>query len=138
MGLPVPEDRRYLEEALETVKPRARTLLEAAEMLRFYLVEEIDYDPEAARKFLTPDIAPVLERLLEELSGVEFKDEPLERLFRGLAEETGLKLKKIAQPVRVALTGKTVSPGLFEIMRILGRERVLRRLRRALEFIRTR
>ncbi|WP_297056095.1 glutamate--tRNA ligase [Thermosulfurimonas sp.] len=138
LGLPVPEDRRYLEEALETVKPRARTLLEAAEMLRFYLVEEIDYDPEAARKFLTPDIAPVLERLLEELSRVEFKDEPLERLFRGLAEETGLKLKKIAQPVRVALTGKTVSPGLFEIMRILGRERVLRRLRRALEFIRTR
>ncbi|MBX6422666.1 glutamate--tRNA ligase [Thermosulfurimonas sp. F29] len=137
LGLPVPE-KAYLVEALETVKPRARTLLEAAEMLAFYLVEEVTYDPKAAEKFLTPEMEPVFERLVRELAGVEFSDEALERLFRGLSEELGLKLKKIAQPVRVALTGKTVSPGLFEVMRVLGRERVLRRLQRALEFIRKR
>ncbi len=137
LGLPIPE-KTYLMEALETVKPRARTLLEAAEMLTFYLVEEVTYDPQAAEKFLTSEMAPVFERLIRELSQVEFTDEGLEKLFRGLAEELGLKLKKIAQPVRVALTGKTVSPGLFEIMRILGRERVRRRLEKALHFIRTR
>ena len=76
--------------------------------------------------------------MIKELSRVEFTDEALEKLFRGLSEELGLKLKKIAQPVRVALTGKTVSPGLFEIMRVLGRERVIRRLDRALHFLRTR
>ncbi len=135
LGLPIPEDESYLQEALETVKPRARTLLEAAEMLRFYLEEEITYDPSAAHKFLTPEIVPLFNKLLTELKKVPFTDEALEKLFRNLAEEEGLKLKKIAQPVRVALTGKTVSPGLFEIMRILGRERVLARLRRALNFI---
>ncbi|RUM88882.1 MAG: glutamate--tRNA ligase [Thermodesulfatator sp.] len=134
LGLPLPRED-YLQAALATVQPRARTLKEAAEMLTFYLVEEVEYQPEAARKFLTPEIAPVLERLLRALEEVEFTDEALERLFRGMAEETGLKLKKIAQPVRVALTGKTVSPGLFEIMRILGRERVLRRLKRALNYL---
>ncbi|QJA06094.1 glutamate--tRNA ligase [Thermosulfurimonas marina] len=134
LGLPLPEEE-YLRAALATVQPRARTLKEAAEMLAFYLVEEVDYDPEAARKFLTPEVAPVFKRLLKELREVEFSDEALEKLFRGLAEEMGLKLKKIAQPVRVALTGKTVSPGLFEIMRILGRERVLRRLERALQYL---
>ena len=134
LGLPIPE-KDYLLQALETVKPRARTLLEAAEMMRFYLEEEISYDPKAAEKFLTPEIVPVLERLIQELAQVEFEDEALEKLFRGVAEELGLKLKKIAQPVRVALTGKTVSPGLFEIMRILGRERVLKRLEKALKYI---
>ncbi len=137
LGLPIPE-KNYLVEALETVKPRARTLLEAAEMLTFYLVEEVTYEPKAAEKFLTSEMVPVFERLIKELSRVEFTDEALEKLFRGLSEELGLKLKKIAQPVRVALTGKTVSPGLFEIMRVLGRERVIRRLDRALHFLRTR
>ncbi len=124
-----------LREALETVKPRARTLLEAAEMMKFYFVEEVTYEESAAEKFLTEEVVPVFERLLKELKEVEFEDEPLEKLFRGLAEELGVKLKKVAQPVRVALTGKTVSPGLFEVMRILGRERVLKRLEKALKFI---
>ena len=138
LGLPIPKNKTYLLQALETIKPRARTLLEAAEMLAFYLVEKVDYDPQAAQKFLTPEISPILERLIYDLSQIEFTDEALEKLFRKLAAETGVKLKYIAQPVRVALTGKTVSPGLFEIMRILGRARVLHRLEEALKFIQTR
>ncbi len=135
LGLKV-SDEDMLRQAVETVKPRARTLAEMAEMMRFYFVDQVEYEEKAARKFLKPDIAPVLERLVKELEVLEkFEEEPLEKLFRGLAEEYQLKLKHIAQPVRVALTGRTVSPGLFEIMDILGKETVLARLQRALQYI---
>ncbi|NPB08907.1 MAG: glutamate--tRNA ligase [Thermodesulfobacteria bacterium] len=131
-----PQDPRFLK-AVESVKPRARTLKEMAEMMRFYFVDEIEFDPKAADKFLKEDIAPVLERLIRELEALpEFKEETLETLFRSLAEEYQLKLKHIAQPVRVALTGRTVSPGLFEVMDILGKETVIKRLKRALDHIR--
>ncbi len=135
LGLHV-QDEDMLLKAVETVKPRARTLAEMAEMMRFYFVDQVEYEEKAARKFLKPDIAPVLERLVKELSALEkFEEEPLERLFRDLAEEYQLKLKHIAQPVRVALTGRTVSPGLFEIMDILGKETVLARIKKALQYI---
>ncbi|MBF0551478.1 MAG: hypothetical protein HQK60_13195 [Deltaproteobacteria bacterium] len=58
----------------------------------------------------------------------------MEEIFRTMAESLGLKLGKIAQPVRVALCGKTASPGLFEVMSVLGRDRVLARLKAAREF----
>ncbi|MBA2848029.1 glutamate--tRNA ligase [Thermosulfuriphilus ammonigenes] len=131
-------DEGYLRRAIETVQTRAKTLAEMAEMLLFYF-KEPDYDPKAAQKFLKPEVLPALERLAGELKELpEFSNEELlEKLFRGLAEEMGLKLKNIAQPVRVALTGKTVSPGLFEIISLLGKERVISRLKRAIEFIKS-
>ncbi|HHI96606.1 MAG TPA: glutamate--tRNA ligase, partial [Thermodesulfatator atlanticus] len=93
------------------------------------------YEEKAARKFLTPKIVPILAELIKELENLpSFEEKDLERLFRGLAEKHQIKLKHIAQPVRVALTGRTVSPGLFEIMDVLGRETVLKRLRKALEY----
>ena len=132
-----PEDQRFLK-AVESVKPRARTLKEMAEMMRFYFVddEQIEYDPKGAKKFFKPEIIPVMEELIQKLEQIpQFDEKNLESLFRGLAEEHGLKLKQIAQPVRLALTGRTVSPGLFEIMDILGKDVVLNRLKRAIEFI---
>ncbi len=131
---PAPQDPKFLK-AVETVKPRARTLKEMAQMMLFYFVPEIAYEEKAARKFLTRKIVPILAELIKELENLpSFEEGDLERLFRGLAEKHQLKLKHIAQPVRVALTGRTVSPGLFEIMDVLGRETVLKRLRKALEY----
>ncbi len=131
---PEPQDPKFLK-AVETVKPRARTLKEMAQMMLFYFVPEITYEEKAARKFLTPKIVPILAELITELENLpSFEEKDLERLFRGLAEKHQIKLKHIAQPVRVALTGRTVSPGLFEIMDVLGRETVLKRLRKALEY----
>ena len=132
---PPTEDPKFLK-AVESVKPRARTLKEMAEMMRFYFVPEVEYEEKAARKFLTPEIAPALKELTKRLEALpSFEEDSLEKLFRDLAAEFQLKLKHIAQPVRVALTGRTVSPGLFEIMDILGKETVLKRLRKALEYI---
>ena len=65
----------------------------------------------------------------------DFSEENLENAFKAAMDQTGLKLGKIAQPVRVALTGKTASPGIFEVSAILGKDKVLSRLQKAIRFI---
>jgi len=87
---------------------------------------------------LTPAIAPVLKKLLvrfESLPG--FSKEIWEETFKKLVEEEGIKMGQLAQPVRVALTGRTASPGLFDVMEVLGRDRTLFRLRKGLELAQT-
>ncbi len=122
----------FMAAAIRTLRPRVHTLVEMAEAMRFYMVEEIEFDPEAAAKFLTAEMVPVFSRLISELSALAtFDEETLEPVFRNTAQELKVKLGKIAQPVRVALTGGTKSPGLFEIMEVLGKDAVIERLKRA-------
>jgi glutamyl-tRNA synthetase len=131
-------DRPYVSRAAENLRTRSRTLVEMAESGSFYFQEEVDYDPEAASKFLTPEYEGHLEAVAEGLPGIlDYTKDGLEAFLRSLAEERGTKLKWIAQAVRVALTGRTVSPGIDEVMVILGEERVIRKLRRAIDRIRT-
>lgn len=122
----------YLNRALATVKERGKTLQELADMSAFYFQETIAYEPKAAAKFLTPDHRALLAEIGAALQGVPFTILALEEAFHKLAAARNLKLGALAQPLRVALTGKTASPGLFEIMEILGPERVTRRLKAAL------
>ncbi len=131
--------RDYLVRAIVTLQPRAKTLAEMADMMDFYLLEEIEYNPKAAKKFLKPAMVPVFEDLINKLKALsEFTEESLEKVFRATSEELGVKLGKIAQPVRVALTGRTASPGLFEIIDILGRNKTIARLEAALEYMKKR
>ncbi|MCU4138507.1 MAG: Glutamyl- or glutaminyl-tRNA synthetase [Thermodesulfobacteria bacterium] len=125
----------YLLSAIETVKTRSKTLVEMADMIKFYLVEDVSYDLDGAKKFLIPEIKSLLKKIAEDLKDLPLEEKKLEEYFRNLAEESGIKLKNIAQAVRVALTGKTVSPGLFEIIKVLGKERVEKRLKKAIDFI---
>jgi glutamyl-tRNA synthetase len=128
--------KEYLLSAIETVKTRSKTLVEMAEMIEFYLVEEVSYDLNGAKKFLVSEIKPLLQKIVEDLKEIPLEEEKkLEEYFREISEKAGIKLKNIAQAVRIALTGKTVSPSLFEIMKVLGKEKVEKRLKRALEFI---
>ncbi|HOV86572.1 MAG TPA: glutamate--tRNA ligase, partial [Syntrophobacteraceae bacterium] len=127
----------YVAKAVRTLQPRARTLVEMADALRFFLVDRVEPDPEAARKFLTRAMEQPFEKLISALDQLEtFTEEGLERVFQQVVTELGIKLGKIAQPVRVALTGTTVSPGLFEIIDVLGKETVLERLKSSLDLIR--
>ncbi len=122
--------------AIRTLKERSRTLKEMAEGMRFYFTERVDYEPKAAKKFLKPTMIPYFSQLVACLESLEAFDESrVESCFRKVTEENQIKLGKIAQPVRVALTGKTVSPGLFEVMEVLGKEKTLERLRAALQFL---
>lgn len=131
-------DRRKLEQAVETLKPRSKTLVEMAESARFYFEEEIVYEPKGDAKFLKPDVVPLLQDVRGRVEKADegFTRQELEAILAEYVEETKIKLGSVAQPLRVALTGKTASPGLFEVMEILGKETVLERVDQAIEHIR--
>lgn len=114
---------------MDGLKQRARTLVELAEAAGFYVRPRPLPVAEKALRLLDPAAREVLGALTQALAGVEPWDEAgLEAACRAKAEALGLGFGKLAQPLRVALTGSTVSPGIFEIMRVLGRAEVLGRL----------
>jgi glutamyl-tRNA synthetase len=130
------DDDDLLIKVIETLQARSKTLEEMAQSALFYFADEIDYEEKAARKFLKPAVLETLQLLLAQLETLEsFSEENLETAFKTVMEQTGLKLGKIAQPVRVALTGRTASPGIFEVAAIIGKEKVVSRLKKAIGFI---
>ncbi|MBI3797098.1 MAG: glutamate--tRNA ligase [Deltaproteobacteria bacterium] len=132
-GYPLPTDDEWLARALATLQTRAKTLSELVELAHFYLSDEFTLEAKAASKFLTPTIFPLLRRLRARLATVSvWTEQEIEHVFASVMEEEQLKLGQIAQPVRVALTGGTASPGIFEVMVVLGKERTLARLDRVL------
>jgi glutamyl-tRNA synthetase len=121
---------------VKTLQERARTMLEMADGAAFYYREDFDYDPVAADKFLKPDVTPLFEALLDALAKLaDFRHDAIESVFKELCVTRGIKMGQIGPPVRIALCGGTVSPGIYEVMEALGREETARRLRRALKFI---
>jgi glutamyl-tRNA synthetase len=129
-------DPNLLRKAILSLRERSKTLVEMADLSGFYFCEEIAYDEKAAGKFLIPDIVPVLEQMIASLSKESNLDKKIgHRFIQQLAEERGESLVKIAQPIRVALTGKTASPPIDEVMEVLGKETVIKRLQKAIEYI---
>ncbi len=121
---------------IETLKERAKTLGQMAEDALFYFKEDVTYEEKAARKFLTPDKAELFRMLIERLASLDpFTRDAIQDAFDSVLREKRLGLGKLAQPVRVALTGTTVSPGIFETIEALGRKRTVKRLKDACEFI---
>ncbi len=118
-----------IEQALAAVRLRARSLRDAADALDFYFREPPELDPKAAAKFLTPESAPTLAELSTVLKACErWQAAELEERVVAWSTARDIKMKDIAQPARVALTGRKASPGLFEVMEVLGRDRTLSRL----------
>jgi glutamyl-tRNA synthetase len=132
-GLPVPADRAWLRRAVETLRERAKTLGELADLLRFYVVDEIELAAKAVAAHLRPEIAPALADLTHRLeTAAPWNATTIEAAFHDTIARHGLALGKLAQPVRVAVTGGTASPGIFDVLDVLGRERTIARLRAAL------
>jgi glutamyl-tRNA synthetase len=130
------ENKDRLLKIIETLHARSKTLDEMAESALFYFADEIRYEEKAAKKFLKPEAVEALQLLIDQFEKLEdFSEKNLEAAFQAVMDQTGAKLGKIAQPVRVALTGKTASPGIFEVTAILGREKVLSRLQKAIRYI---
>jgi glutamyl-tRNA synthetase len=133
-GYPVPKDLDWLEKMAATLKDRSKTLVELVEQAHYYLSDDISIDEKAAKKFLIPEIMEPLNTLIRKLSDLfEFSDIAVQQAFAQVLEQTGLSMGKLAQPVRVALTGSTVSPGIHEVIAVLGKERTLKRLNSAME-----
>jgi glutamyl-tRNA synthetase len=132
------EDRRpLLVAAAPLVQERSTVLSDAARMLRFLFVDDPAFAPDddAAAKNLGADAAPVVEAALTSLDPLaEWTAPEIETALKeALVDKLGLKPRKAFAPVRVAVTGRTVSPPLYESMELLGRERSLGRLRAGLE-----
>ncbi|OQX68451.1 MAG: glutamate--tRNA ligase [Sorangiineae bacterium NIC37A_2] len=131
-GIDSPSEER-VRAALPLIRERARDLKDAAHHLDFYFRSPPVMDEKALR-LLTPEVAPRLVELAARVeASPEFTTSSLEQLFTAEVERTGLKMKDLAQPVRVALSGRTASPGLYDVMIVLGKAESCLRLRAAAE-----
>ena len=133
-GYPVPQDKSWLEKMVKTLRERSKTLVELVDSATFYLTDDISIDEKAAKKFLTPQVRGPIAKLIERLTALDdFAEANIEQAFSAVLQEMGLSMGELAQPVRVALTGSTVSPGIHEVIAVLGKQRTLRRLSSALQ-----
>ncbi|MDH3998563.1 MAG: glutamate--tRNA ligase, partial [Desulfuromonadales bacterium] len=120
-------------EVVKTLQDRAKTIVEMAEGARFYFEAPTSYDEKAATKFLTADKADVLNMCIGQLQALDsFALEDVEGAFKAVMEQSGLKFGKIGPSVRVALVGGTVSPSIYDVVAVLGKEETVARLQKAL------
>jgi glutamyl-tRNA synthetase len=125
--------RQRLARAIPELKPRAKTLVELAENAMFYVAARPIATTADAAKLLTQDTRLLLGELGSDLTKSDWRPEALEARLRDFVSAKGLKLGAVAQPLRAALTGSLASPGIFEVMDVLGREETLGRIADAAE-----
>jgi glutamyl-tRNA synthetase len=135
LGIKAQNDK-FTQGVIKTLQPRSKTLIDMAKAAVFYYKDEIEFDKKAANKFLNSDILDMLQKAKLYIEDIkEYTQEELENIFKQIMEETGLKFGKIAQPLRVALTGTTTSPGIFEMLLALGKQKTLQRIQAAIKLI---
>jgi glutamyl-tRNA synthetase len=130
--------RERFEAAVALQRTRAKTLAELAASLVPYLSDRLDYDPElSARYRAQPELPAHLERLRDRYAALEpFAIEPLEAELRALADELGVKAGHLIHPLRLALTGSTAGPPVFDLVAAMGREATVRHLGHFLDYLR--
>lgn len=135
MGISAP-DRAQLVRIVVNQRERAKTLKEMAQASEYFFRDDFPVDETARTKFLTSATKPILVDFLEGFNALSSLDEEAQKpLIEGLTQKYNAKPVNIIQPIRVALCGKTVSPGIFEVIAILGKEKVGKRLAKAIESI---
>ncbi|MBU2569754.1 MAG: glutamate--tRNA ligase [Gammaproteobacteria bacterium] len=133
-----PTDGPDLVELVKVQKERCKTLVEMATISRYFYKDFDEYDEKAAKKNFKPESADVLQQLHDQFSGLNnWQGEALHQIVVNLAETLGLNLGKVAQPLRVAVCGTAVSPPIDMTLALLGREKTLARLVRAVDFIKS-
>ena len=134
----LPIDPDYLRRIVPLVQERIKTLSEAPDMLAYFFEETLDYDPASLIQRGMDSVgthAAVVraESDLASVPAIEFDHENLENILRATGEELGLSGRQFFGALRTAITGRTATPPLFEMMEVMGQERVLRRLGAAAE-----
>ncbi|HKK00250.1 MAG TPA: glutamate--tRNA ligase [Desulfotignum sp.] len=133
------ENDTFTHKVIATLQPRSKTLVEMAEAARFYYVDAPVLDEKAAAKFLTTAAGPMLTQTADAIDNLpDYTQEELEEVFKKTMADFNLGFGKIAQPLRVAVTGTTVSPGIFEMLLALGKDKTVARIRRAVSLIASR
>ena len=130
-------EREWFFRLLALVRPRVRKLDQFADELRPFLAETVTYDDSAVAKHLArPEVRNAIAALPETLAGLDpFTQDALEPALRALADAKGVKAAALIHATRVAVTGRAVSPGLFEVLELLGRDRSSTRVRNALRLL---
>lgn len=134
-GYKLPEKSKF-EKILCSLRQRGRTLVEIAEMADFYFTSEFQYDEQGVKKFFNYDSLKSLKEIKEKLMKVdELSESDFEVIVRKTAEDLKLKVSLVAQSLRLAITGKTVSPGLYEIIEVIGIKETNKRIERAISYL---
>jgi len=124
---------QYVKAALDTCKDKVKLIPEVPQFTDFYFKEEVTFDAEAVKKDFAPENKPRLVKLRETFANVSsFDAATLGTTLQTLAAELGVKAGVLVHPTRLACTGKTIGPSLYHLMEVLGKERVLLRLDRAI------
>jgi glutamyl-tRNA synthetase len=127
-------DQDWLKKLVKILTERSHTLVEMKNGAIPFVVEEIVMDQKAKAKHLTSDVLPLLSELAARLNTVDpFTHSEIEKVFNAMVSEKGIKLGRLAQPARVALTGGTVSPGIYDVIEVMGKQRTIRRMNAAVE-----
>ena len=125
-----------LSDLVSVQKDRIETVKDLAEQSTFFYEDFKKYDEKMAEKYLQPVLLKPFKVLYEEFdNNTSWDNENIKSILNKLAEEFDIKIGKLAQPLRVAITGKNVSPGIYDTVRLLGREKTLKRLNNAIKFI---
>lgn len=132
----IPHNRDMLVPVVKSLKERSKTLKDMASMATFYFLNEVEYDEKARDRFLTHETKYILEMFLDRFEGLHSLDEESEKkIIEDIVQETNKKVVDVIQPIRVALSGRAASPGIFEVINILGKETVIKRIKRAIDSI---
>ena len=131
-------DGNFLERVLKLFQERANTLVELAQGLKPFFINEVEFDEAAKEKFLSQDLSREFALLREKFSRLsDFSALAVEEAFRAAAGDLQVTTKHLIHPLRVALSGKTVGPGMFEFIEVLGRQKTLARIDRCLQIFKT-
>jgi glutamyl-tRNA synthetase len=134
-----PQSGPDLVAVVQTLQERAKTLLELADGALFYYKKDLAYDEKGAGKFFTGEAAALLEEVMGKLERTgTFQIVEIEGIFKEICEEKGIKLGQIGPVVRLALSGSTVSPGIYEMIAALGKNEARRRLELAIAYMKLR
>jgi len=128
----------YFARLVDTVRVRVKTLVEVADAASYFFRDFEDYDEKGVRKIFKPETVGLLQATRDGLAALsEFTLQNTEEVYHKIADANGVGFGKIIQPSRLALTGRTVSPGLFDVLVLLGKEKSLERLDKAIAFVKT-
>lgn len=128
----------YFAKLVDTVRVRVKTLQEVADAAAYFFKDIEEYDEKGVGKHFKPEAIGLLEQCIAAIEADEVYDlASTEAAYNKIAEDNGLALGKVIHPTRLALTGRTVSPGMFDVMVLLGKEKTLERMHKAIEYIKT-
>lgn len=130
-------DYEYIKKIVSVVREREKTLVDIADAMTYYFKEVESYEEKGVQKYFTKEgVVDILKKAAETLKNLEpFNKFTAEEAYRKLVEELGISSSALFHPTRLAISGRTFGPGLFDIMEFLGKEKTVARIERAIKFI---